>query len=112
MIEQDTIRLLRECDAGIQMGVSSIDDVVDHVHSRGLKKIPERLQGAAQQIKRRNRYHAPRLSGRRKGAQSTDQGHGACQDQCQDTDGQLRCGHCGYYNRWMQYGCQIPEQIP
>lgn len=38
MIEQDTIRLLRECDAGIQMGVSSIDDVVDHVHSRGLKK--------------------------------------------------------------------------
>ena len=33
MIEEDTIRLLRECDAGIQMGVSSIDDVVDHVHS-------------------------------------------------------------------------------
>ena len=29
MIEQDTIRLLRECDAGIKMGVSSIDDVFD-----------------------------------------------------------------------------------
>lgn len=28
MIEQDTIRLLRECDAGIKMGVSSIDDVL------------------------------------------------------------------------------------
>lgn len=25
MVEQDTIRLLRECDAGIKMGVSSID---------------------------------------------------------------------------------------
>lgn len=31
MIEQDTIRLLRECDAGIKMGVSSIEDVLDHV---------------------------------------------------------------------------------
>lgn len=31
MIEQDTIKLLRECDAGIKMGVSSIDDVMDHV---------------------------------------------------------------------------------
>ena len=31
MIEQDTIRLMRECDAGIKMGVSSIDDVLDYV---------------------------------------------------------------------------------
>ena len=33
MIEQDTVKLLRECDAGIKMGVSSIDDVLDHVKS-------------------------------------------------------------------------------
>ncbi len=33
MIEQDTIRLLRECDAGIKMGITSIDDVVEHVRS-------------------------------------------------------------------------------
>ena len=39
MIEQDTIKLLRECDAGVKMGVSSIDDVLDHVQSRELKKI-------------------------------------------------------------------------
>ena len=31
MIEQDTIKLLRECDAGIKMGISSIDDVLDYV---------------------------------------------------------------------------------
>lgn len=31
MIEQDTIKLLRECDAGVKMGISSIDDVLDHV---------------------------------------------------------------------------------
>ena len=26
MIEQDTIKLLRECDAGVKMGIASIDD--------------------------------------------------------------------------------------
>ncbi len=38
MIEQDTIKLLRECDAGVKMGVSSIDDVLDAVHSKELKE--------------------------------------------------------------------------
>ena len=31
MIHQDTIKLLRECDAGIKMGIGSIQDVLDHV---------------------------------------------------------------------------------
>lgn len=39
MIEQDTIRLLRECDAGIKMGVTSIDDVMDYVSSEDLKRV-------------------------------------------------------------------------
>ena len=38
MIEQDTIRLLRECDAGVKMGISSIEDVEDHVHGEKLKQ--------------------------------------------------------------------------
>lgn len=37
MIEQDTINLLRECDAGIKMGVASIDDVRDYAKSPALK---------------------------------------------------------------------------
>ncbi len=39
MIEQDTIKLLRECDAGVKMGVSSIDDVMNYVQSEKLRKI-------------------------------------------------------------------------
>ncbi len=39
MIEQDTIRLLRECDAGVKMGISSIDDVVDRVKDKTMGKI-------------------------------------------------------------------------
>ena len=31
MVQQDTIKLLRECDAGVKMGVASIDDVADRV---------------------------------------------------------------------------------
>ena len=38
MIEQDTIKLLRECDAGVKMGVSSIDDVIEHVKSHEFKE--------------------------------------------------------------------------
>lgn len=38
MIEQDTIKLLRECDAGVKMGVASIDDVLDRVHSEKLRQ--------------------------------------------------------------------------
>ena len=37
MIEQDTIRLLRECDAGIKMGVASINSVSDYVKNIDLK---------------------------------------------------------------------------
>jgi hypothetical protein len=37
MIEQDTVRLLRECDAGIKMGVKSMNDVLDSVHERKFK---------------------------------------------------------------------------
>lgn len=39
MIEQDTIKLLRECDAGVKMGVSSIEDVLDNVQNSEFEKI-------------------------------------------------------------------------
>ena len=37
MIEQDTVRLLRECDAGIKMGIRSIEDVESHVQNEDLR---------------------------------------------------------------------------
>ena len=39
MIEPDTIKLLRECDAGIKMGVQSIDDVLDRVKDSDLQQL-------------------------------------------------------------------------
>ncbi len=39
MVEQDTIKLLRECDAGVKMGISSIDDTLEYVKDEELKQI-------------------------------------------------------------------------
>lgn len=44
MIEQDTIKLLRECDAGVKMGTASIDDVFDYVSNADFKKYLEKCK--------------------------------------------------------------------
>ena len=38
MIEKDTIKLLRECDSGVKMGITSINDVLSYVKSDTLEK--------------------------------------------------------------------------
>lgn len=38
-MEDDTIKLLRECNAGIKMGVSSLDDVIEYVRDNGLREL-------------------------------------------------------------------------
>ena len=38
MIESDTIKLLRECDAGVKMGITSIGEVLSYVSDESLKK--------------------------------------------------------------------------
>lgn len=39
MVEQDTIRLLRECDSGVKMGLTAIDDVIVHVSDTDFRKM-------------------------------------------------------------------------
>lgn len=57
MVEQDTIKLLRECDAGVKMGISSIEEVLDNVSQSELEKLltdckneHEKLDGEIQQL--------------------------------------------------------------
>ena len=57
MVERDTIRLLRECDSGVKMGITAIDEVMDHVKGRGLQSVlrsskseNERLQTDLQKV--------------------------------------------------------------
>ena len=51
MIEKDMIRLLRECDAGVKMGVSSIEDVLEYVRSKELKKLLEDCRAEHEKLK-------------------------------------------------------------
>lgn len=39
MTENDTIKLLRECDAGTRMGAKAIDEVIGHVSDDKLRKL-------------------------------------------------------------------------
>lgn len=62
MIESDTIKLLRECDAGIKMGVKSIDDVLPYVKSSKMKDALEECKRRHEHLGREvesalNRFH-------------------------------------------------------
>ena len=62
MVEQDTVKLLRECDAGVKMGVASIADVEEYVKDGKLKRClgackaeHEKLEGEIRMLL--SRYH-------------------------------------------------------
>lgn len=38
-MEDDTIKLLRECNAGVKMGISSLNEVIEHVKDERLKQL-------------------------------------------------------------------------
>ena len=50
MIEQDTIKLLRDCDAGSSMGISSIDEVLDQAEDGALRQILETCRDEHDQL--------------------------------------------------------------
>ena len=39
MINNDTIKLLKECDSGTKMAVSSIDEILEEIHDSNLKQL-------------------------------------------------------------------------
>lgn len=51
MIENDTVRLLRECDAGADMGISVISDVMNRVSSSALKMALNRCKNEHEKLK-------------------------------------------------------------
>ncbi len=52
MIEPDTRKLLRECDAGMKMGTASIADVLDKVNDTKLKEMLENCKPASRSSER------------------------------------------------------------
>ncbi len=52
MIEKDTVRLLRECDAGIKMGLKAIDEVMNYVESEELKRSLDQCRDKHERLKK------------------------------------------------------------
>lgn len=50
MIEKDTIKLLRECDAGVKMGISSIEEVIGYVDARPMHDALQACKGEHQRL--------------------------------------------------------------
>ena len=66
MIERDTIKLLCECDAGVKMGVASIDEVLGSVTSQGMKEALFRCREEHEKLGRELRGHLDRFGDRGK----------------------------------------------
>lgn len=60
MIEQDTIRLLRECDAGIRMGISSIEDILPRVENGAFREKMSRCKAEHEKLEREVRRELDR----------------------------------------------------
>jgi len=61
MVEQDTVKLLRECDAGVKMGISSIGDVLDKVQDQTLRQLLTRCKQEHETLEREIREQLDRF---------------------------------------------------
>ncbi|MBO5784228.1 MAG: hypothetical protein J6R33_04600 [Clostridia bacterium] len=66
MVEKDTIRLLRECDAGVKMGTDSIEDVLDRVKNDEFKALLDECRREHQVLEREIREQLDRFEDRGK----------------------------------------------
>ena len=61
MIEQDTVRLLRECDSGAKMGIDSLTDVMDRVENEAFRDLLARSRQEHEAISQSVQQHLDRL---------------------------------------------------
>ena len=61
MVEKDTIRLLRECDAGVKMGTDSIEDVLDRVKDDEFKLLLQECRREHQVLEKEIREQLDRF---------------------------------------------------
>ena len=66
MIERDTIKLLRECDAGVKMGVASIDEVLGLVRAEDMKQKLYQCREEHEKLGRELQKHLDRFGDRGK----------------------------------------------
>ena len=91
----DTVYLLKECDAGTKMAVSSIDEVLDNVRDSG-------------KTRERDSHTFKRASQRGKRSESHRQRNVLDENKYENDNGQKRLRHREPADGRLQYGSEIP----
>ena len=63
MSDSDTVKLLRECNSGIQMAVFSIDEILEKVTDKNLYEILKKSKEKTRETRRRNPRNPCRMWG-------------------------------------------------
>ena len=99
-MEDDSVKLLRECNAGIKMGISSIDDVMNHVQNDGLRGV----------LKDSHDIHC-RLGDDTHKMLINYHDEGKNEKQFQNHGRKPGLRYCQSDYRWLQHGNQIPVPL-
>lgn len=110
-MEDDTIKLLRECNAGIKMGVTSLNDVLDHVNDTHMRDILQESKNVHEKLgdethKFLNEYHD-----QGKEPAVTGQDDVLDEDKCEAGRRRIRSYGGRSDHRWLQYGRKIPVPL-
>ena len=106
MKNQNTIELLKECDAGTKMAVASIDEVLDFVHDDNLKNL-------LTESKEHHETLGNELHSLLSEYNSSDKEPNPIAKGMSWMKANMKLSmDCGPHDRGLQYGCQISLQIP
>ena len=117
MENSDTVKLLRECDAGTKMAVSSIDEVLEKVCDSNMKKLleeskvhHEKLENEIWEMLDRFDSEEKEPSAMAKSMSWMKTNVKLSMDNSDATVADLVTDGC--QKGWHRYGNKIPEQIP
>ena len=112
MKNQNTIELLKECDAGTKMAVASIDEVLDFVHDDNLKNLLTESKEHHETLGNELHSLLSEYNSSDKEPNPIAKGMSWMKTNMKlsmdSSDASIR----GPHDRGLQYGCQISLQIP
>ena len=112
MVEQDTIRLLRECDAGVRMGIASIEDVEKHAKGEDMKKILSDCKEAHAALAKDLEKALSRFGDEGKNPNPIAKGMSWMKNGAEARDVREGFHDRGSYGGWLQYGHQVALALP
>ena len=109
MIESDTIKLLRECDAGIKMGIESINEVLKYVDDSRLHDVLTKCRDDHLGLQAQIQEMLDEFHDNGKEPNSIAKSMSVDKDKYKTYDERIRFNDCGAYDRRWQYGSEVSQ---